>query len=204
MIEKNLNCCEDRQAIFLHNSFYFQEMSMGYHKKFFAMFTGCFCLLLFTSISLGRNMPDYMNPALPVEQRVVDLLGRMTLEEKAAQTLCIWKQKDRLFHADGTVNSVGAGELLKNGMGEIARLTLDTCPEDGARRTNAIQKYLMENTRLGIPVIFHEESLHGFMAKGATSFPQAIALASTWDLKLVGEVFGAAALEAALAAPVTC
>src|SRR5205085_11712233 len=69
-------------------------------------------------------------------------------------------------------------------------------PREMALFTNAIQRYVIEHNRLRIPATFHEEALHGLMAPGATSFPQAIALASTWDTDLAHEVFTAAAAEA--------
>ncbi len=145
----------------------------------------------------GGAMPDYKNPNLLVERRVTDLLGRMTLEEKVAQTLCIWMQED-IISGDGAevrVTPKGA-EVLRHGLGEYARVVQAWDPKTGTERANAIQKHIMENTRLGIPVMFHEESLHGLMAKGATHFPQAIALAGTWDPELHHRIFSAAALEA--------
>ena len=69
-------------------------------------------------------------------------------------------------------------------------------PRATAVFTNAVQKYVIENSRLGIPVTFHEEALHGLVSPGATSFPQAIALAGTWNVDLVHQVFTTAALEA--------
>lgn len=137
--------------------------------------------------------PGYKNKNLPVERRVADLLSRMTLEEKVAQTLCIWRN-DRLFNADGTVKP-GAAELVKNGIGEIARISQEVGPREGALRANTLQKVVMESSRLGIPAIFHDEGLHGLMTKGSTNFPQAMALAGTWDPELAGRVFTAVALE---------
>ncbi len=137
--------------------------------------------------------PGYKNPNLPVERRVTDLLSRMTLEEKVAQTLCIW-QNDRLFNADGTVKP-GAATMVGNGIGEIARISQEVGPREGALRANALQKVVMESSRLGIPAIFHDEGLHGLMTKGSTNFPQAMALAGTWDPDLAGRVFTAVAAE---------
>jgi beta-glucosidase-like glycosyl hydrolase len=142
-----------------------------------------------------ESKPDYRNPSLPVEQRVKDLLGRMTLEEKVAQTEALWKRKELIMDDQGNFSPQKAASVLANGMGEITRASEKKGPRENALFTNAIQKYLIEHTRLGIPAIVHEESLHGFVAPGATSFPQAIALASTWDPKLVEKVFGVAAEE---------
>jgi beta-glucosidase len=139
--------------------------------------------------------PDYRNPKLPVERRVVDLLGRMTLEEKVAQTEALWKLKALIMDEQGNFSPEKAREILKNGMGQITRASEGKGPRENAVFTNAIQKFLVEQTRLGIPAMVHEEALHGHAAQGGTSFPQAIALASTWDVNLVENVFSAAAAE---------
>jgi beta-glucosidase-like glycosyl hydrolase len=141
------------------------------------------------------GLPDYRNPQLPVERRVADLLSRMTLEEKVAETHALWKGKRLIEDEKGDFSPEKAEAVLGNGIGEITRPSEGKGPRENALFSNAIQKYLVEHTRLGIPAILHEESLHGFVARGATSFPQAIALASTWDPALVEKVFGVAALE---------
>jgi beta-glucosidase len=158
------------------------------------------------------NQLPYRNPRLPVDQRVADLLGRMTLEEKVAQTQTMWITTQFKELADDKGNFAPdqkTRELLKLGLGQFGAPSQGatdaekaTAPYFGkgpratAIFTNAIQKYVIENSRLGIPVTFHEEALHGLVSPGATSFPQAIALAGTWDLDLVHEVFTTAALEA--------
>jgi len=129
--------------------------------------------------------PAYRNPNLSVDERVADLLKRMTLEEKVAQLTCLWPRGHDI-----------PPEALKNGIGQIARQQEHKGPRESALFANSIQKYLVENTRLGIPAIFHDEILHGHMAQGGTSFPQPIALASSWDLDLINKVFTAGALEA--------
>ena len=143
----------------------------------------------------GGDQPDYRNPKLPVEQRVADLLSRMTLEEKVAQTHALWMRKALIMDAKGSFSPEKAREALKNGMGQITRASERKGPRENAVFTNAIQKFLVEQTRMGIPAMVHEEALHGHAAQGGTSFPQAIALASTWDVDLVEKVFGAAAAE---------
>ena len=153
----------------------------------------------------------YRNARLPVDQRVTDLLSRMTLEEKVAQTQTMWVSNQIKLFADDKGNfspDPKTQELLKLGLGEIGgagQAASDSekatapyfgkSPRETALFTNAIQKYVIENGRLGIPVLFHEEALHGLVSPGATSFPQAIALAGTWDVDLVREVFSVAALE---------
>jgi beta-glucosidase len=88
-----------------------------------------------------------------------------------------------------------AASLLKDGLGGMTRPSENRGPREEAEFANTLQKWLKENTRLGIPVLFHEECLHGNAAPKGTSFPQAIALASTWDPALVEDVFSATAAE---------
>jgi len=130
----------------------------------------------FARPQVESTKPDYLNPQLPVERRVADLLCRMTLEEKIAQTRALWKQNQLIMDAKGNFSPEKAETVLKNGIGEITRASEQKGPRESAEFTNAIPKFLAVHTRLGIPAIVHEESLHGFVAPGATSFPQAIAL----------------------------
>lgn len=151
----------------------------------------------------------YHDAALPVEQRVADLLSRMTLEEKAAQMMCVWQKKaDTLVDADGNFDPAKARHAFADGhgIGQVGRPSdagsTPTEPRRGrgprahAELTNAIQKFFIENTRLGIPVIFHEECLHGHAAVGGTSFPQPIALAGTFNPELVEALYAMTAEEA--------
>ena len=154
------------------------------------------------SCNSERELPDYKNPDLSVDQRVSDLLSRMSLEEKVAQTLSVWKMKMNFMTPDGDFIPEKADSLLKNGIGHIARpgeVTIEGIPNLSPAKqlkfASAVQKYVIENTRLGIPVIFHEEALHGQQAPGATSFPQALALAATWDTSLITEIFSSIAKE---------
>ena len=146
-----------------------------------------------------EDLLDYKNPKLSVEVRVADLVNRMTLDEKVAQMLCIWGQKKTMLQdEDGKLNLEKIGEHLPNGIGQIGRLN-DTAgglkAAEMAQVANSIQKYFLEETRLGIPVIFHEECLHGLVAKDATSYPQPIGLASTFNPELVEEMYTAIAAE---------
>ncbi len=144
----------------------------------------------------------YQDASLPVEQRVVDLLSRMTLEEKAAQMMCVWQQKaTTLIDAHGAFDPVKARAAFGhgNGIGQVGRPS-DAGGGRGARQqaelTNAIQRFFIEESRLGVPVIFHEECLHGHAAPGATSFPQPIGLAATFNPTLVETLYTMTALEA--------
>ncbi|WP_234036257.1 glycoside hydrolase family 3 N-terminal domain-containing protein [Porphyrobacter sp. YT40] len=141
----------------------------------------------------------YWNANLPVEQRVEDLLARMTLEEKVAQIITIWDSKPKIQGEGDVFDPAKAAAMFPDGIGQIARPSDRSGPssprvvprrsiEDSIQYVIDAQRWAMENTRLGIPILFHEESLHGLAAKDATAFPQAIGLASTWDPALVREI----------------
>src|SRR5262249_26892617 len=146
----------------------------------------------------------YKNPALPAEKRVADLLSRMTLEEKAAQMMCVWQKKaETLVDADGNFDLQKARASFKegHGLGQVGRPSDAGKGKDAremAELTNATQKFFIEHSRLGIPVIFHEECLHGQAAIGGTSFSQPIGLGATFNPKLVEELFTMTAAEARL------
>jgi beta-glucosidase len=153
--------------------------------------------LMPTSAVASEPLLGYRNPELPIEERVVDLLRQMTLEEKIAQMLCIWGQKKTiLLDGAGHPDPAVLRQHLPHGIGQIARLG-DTAgglgPRETAELANAIQKVCEEETRLGIPVVIHEECLHGLAALEATSYPQPIGLASTFDPELVEEIYSAIA-----------
>ncbi|MEO0530088.1 MAG: glycoside hydrolase family 3 N-terminal domain-containing protein [Planctomycetota bacterium] len=158
--------------------------------------------LLLCSTTIVATTPDYRNASLPTEQRVADLLGRMTIEEKAAQMVCIWNEKKtKLLDDEGGFSPERAAEHFGDGhgLGQVGRPG-DTHgsakPADFATLTNAIQKFFVENSRLGIPVQFHDECLHGFVARDATSFAQPIGLASTFNPDLIRRLYAMAAREA--------
>ena len=158
------------------------------------------------------NAPIYKDPRQPVERRVEDLLGRMTLDEKVAQLETIWESKAKLQTVTGDFSSEMASKNFPNGIGGFARPSdkrgvdasnaaagatraINRNARETADYINAAQHWAVERTRLGIPILMHEESLHGYVARDATSFPQAIGLASSWDPDLVTKVFGVAARE---------
>jgi beta-glucosidase len=149
--------------------------------------------------SQADPVPLYKNASAPVAQRVADLLSRMTLEEKVAQISTVWTNKTDMLDANFEFDRAKARRNFPNGIGEFARPQDIHGPESprvdphrDPRRTvalvNAVQHWAMEDTRLGVPVMFHEEGLHGYAAPEATSFPQAIAMASSWDPAMVRRV----------------
>jgi beta-glucosidase len=155
--------------------------------------------------------PLYKQPGAPVDARVEDLLGRMTLDEKIAQMQCLWQKKAGVQNTDTSFSADKASAAYPNGMGMFARPsdrqlgaagaagdageTAHRGPRETAEYVNAVQKWAVERTRLGIPVFMHEEALHGYVAREATSFPQAIGLASSFDPALATRVFSVAARE---------
>ena len=141
----------------------------------------------------------YKNPKLPIQERIDDLLEKMTLKEKVAQLYCfgrVVEMTGMLFDEDHKLLPENMAEIFVDGVCQLGRPAQRTKPRQTAHITNDIQKYLTEETRLGIPALFNEEGLHGLMATGSTSFPQAIALASTWNPNLIREIFGVVAKEA--------
>jgi len=165
-----------------------------------------------TAAIAQSRLPIYKDPHQPVERRVDDLLSRMTLDEKVAQLLTIWEQKAKVQNRDGHFAADKASQAFPNGIGGMARPSdrrgvdasngaaganegVNRNAGDTAEYVNAAQHWAVEHTRLGIPILMHEEALHGYVARGATSFPQAIGLASTWDPDLVTRVFSVASRE---------
>jgi beta-glucosidase len=156
--------------------------------------------------------PLYKDPTAPIPARVEDLLGRMTLEEKVAQMVGIWLTKEKIQTPEAEFSPEAASKAFPHGLGQISRPsdrrgakagahagaepgTVNRTPSETARYINAAQKWSVEKTRLGIPMLMHDEALHGYVARESTSFPQAIALASTWDPALVEKVFSVTARE---------
>jgi beta-glucosidase len=136
--------------------------------------------------------PKYRNPSLPVEDRVADLLSRMTLEEKVHEITGGAEMQAEVIDSTGTFTTEQARAAFREWSNPDYPLT----PRRSAVLRNGVQRFLREKTRLGIPALFMGEALHGFMEYHSTSFPQALALASTWDPDLVHQVFTAAGDEA--------
>lgn len=158
---------------------------------------GVFALLLACGLTASAQQALYKNAKASVEDRVNDLVGRMTVEEKIGQLLCPlgWPMYEK------TAKGVQPSELFMKRMGEVpiggfwavlradpwTQKTLETGlnPEQSAKALNALQKYAVEKTRLGIPILFAEETPHGHMAIGTTVFPTALSQASTFDTDLM-------------------
>ena len=155
-------------------------------------------------------LPVYKQATQPIEARVADLISRMTVEEKVGQLICPlgWE----MYTKTGK-NSVEPSALFKQKMNEVpigsfwamlradpwTQKTLETGlnPELSAKAINALQRYAVEQTRLGIPILFAEECPHGHMAIGTTVFPTSLTAASTWNPGLLYDMGAAIGLEAA-------
>jgi beta-glucosidase len=150
-------------------------------------------------------LPLYKDARAPVDLRVRDLMGRMTLDEKVAQIITLSRTKRDVMDDALRFDPAKATAAYPNGIGQIARpsdrggaATASNAANDSTGRwrkpadtiafVNAAQDWARTKTRLGIPIVFHEEALHGYMAPEATSFPQAIAMASGFDPGLVERV----------------
>lgn len=158
-----------------------------------------YCLMSMLPLSIiAQPLPAYKNATLPISERVNDLLNRMTPAEKFWQLFMIpgdlgsdeTKYKNGIFGFQVSAVSEGGdatSQLLNYKAEENAYIL--------AKKVNSIQKYFVEKTRLGIPMMAFDECLHGLVRKGATSFPQAIGLAASWDTSLMKKVATAIALE---------
>jgi len=141
----------------------------------------------------------YQDPTQATEDRVRDLLSRMTLREKLAQMHALWlvlsedgnhKMRPDASNDFSTGDPERVKQLFANGLGQITRPlgTVGVDPREGVRALNRFQKDIIEGTRLGIPVMSHEECLSGLMAQGATLFPTPLAMAGTWNPELIERV----------------
>lgn len=152
------------------------------------------------------------------DPEIAALIADMTLDEKLAQLSCIWINKGQILDENGDFSPAKMKEVHPHGVGCFAR-PQDTMgmevteerkdvndatvvrrmsartPSETVKLTNAVQKWMIEETRLGIPTLFHEEGLHGFQGRYATSFPQSIALASTFDPELLERIYDITARE---------
>jgi beta-glucosidase len=148
-----------------------------------------------------KTMP-YRDASLPIDERVADLLSRMTLEEKVAQMLGVWQGKAaKLVDDQGRFDHAKAKAEFGHGhgLGQVGRPSDaggGLTAKDNAQLTNDIQRFFIEESRLGIPVIFHEECLHGQAAREGTSFSQPIGLGATFDPDLVERLYTMTAAEA--------
>ena len=176
-------------------------------KKIALIALGCLIVLG----AFPQNALPYKDASLPVDQRVEDLLSRMTLQEKIGQ-LCFptgWEMYTKRGDKEVSPSELYIARTEKMPLGGFwatlradpwTRKTLQTglTPELAAKALNQLQKHAVENTRLGIPLFFAEECMHGHMAIGTTVFPTGLAQGSTWNPGLIRDMAEAIALEARL------
>ena len=163
-------------------------------------------MLCACGITATAQQPIYKQASASVEDRIEDLLDRMTLEEKVGQICCPlgWEMYTKVSSDSVTISELFKKQMSAAPLGSYwavlradpwTQKTLETGlnPELSAKALNALQKYAVENTRLGIPILFAEECPHGHMAIGTTVFPTSISQASTWNRDLIyqmGKVIG--------------
>jgi beta-glucosidase len=147
--------------------------------------------------------PPYKDPHLAVSRRVEDLLSRMTVEEKIRQLDMYWGKEVADMdgpnadgrHTDGHEASAWSAQKTAASFGTLGAGSVHDLYPLSAGITNSIQRYTMEKTRLGIPVLFIEEGLHGYSGLGSTSFPIPLQLSGAWDTTLLYDVGRAIATE---------
>ncbi len=137
----------------------------------------------------SQARPFYLDSTRPIPERLRDLLARMSLEEKLSQLTSYW-YNDLVRNRELSAEKMQV--LLGSGIGQISRIGGSSAmpPREVARAGNAIQRHLVEHTRLGIPAILHEECCLGYLGLGGTIFPQMIGLASSWNPDLVRRITG--------------
>ncbi|WP_175621636.1 glycoside hydrolase family 3 N-terminal domain-containing protein [Chryseobacterium schmidteae] len=157
---------------------------------------------LLSTTFITAQKPLYKDPKQPIEARVQDLLKHMTPEEKFWQCFMIPGDLDNVpkgQYSHGIFGlQVSAGNQGGGVAGQLLKYNANEDAERLAKKINAIQKYFVEESRLGIPIIPFDEALHGLMREGATAFPQAIGLSATFNPELMKEVLTAIAKESKL------
>lgn len=157
---------------------------------------------LLSTTFITAQKPLYKDSKQPIEARVQDLLKRMTPEEKFWQCFMIPGDLDNVpkgQYVQGIFGlQVSAGNQGGGVAGQLLKYNANEDAERLAKKINAIQKYFLEESRLGIPIIPFDEALHGLMREGATAFPQAIGLSATFNPELMKEVSTAIAKESKL------
>ena len=138
-------------------------------------------------------VPAFRDPSKPVADRVSDLLGRMTLAEKIGQITGVWVQPEQI-QASGMDERAFFKKTMPDGVGSVGPTQFLAAEADVGLR-NRMQRFLVEETRLGIPAMFHDEGCHGLVKPGSSSFPNPLGLACSWDPELIERIFHVVAFE---------
>lgn len=169
---------------------------MNLMTKKFRILTCCIILMTAFCFNAAFSQPlPYKNKLLHVDERVKDLLGRMTSEEKIRQ-LDMYSGKEILPMEGNHEASVYNEDNLTKALGNFSPGSIHDFYPAYSSLSNQVQHYVITHSRLGIPVMFIEEGLHGYSGKGSTSFPIPLALAATWDTSLVYKTGRSIATEA--------
>ncbi|MCR9269468.1 MAG: glycoside hydrolase family 3 C-terminal domain-containing protein [Hyphomonadaceae bacterium] len=192
--------------------------SMGLLATTGLILQACQAISPMPEIGAQEATDSFVSAPLSNDPEIAALIADMTLDEKLAQLSCIWINKGQILDENGDFSPEKMAATYPHGVGCFAR-PQDTMgmeqteerkdvndatvvrrmsartPSETVKLTNAVQQWMIEETRLGIPTLFHEEGLHGFQARYATSFPQSIALASTFDPELLERVYSITARE---------
>ena len=159
---------------------------------------------LFADGSSNKSAPAYKRAELPVDERVSDLIKRMTTEEKARQLDMYFGCKDFLdthknltidHHTHAKPDAIFDPHFAETNLGRLGVGSIHDLFPSG-RLYNTIQNWVIQSSRLGIPALFIEEGLHGYMGYNQTVFPQSVNLATTWNPDLARETGAAIAAEA--------
>ena len=154
-------------------------------KRLYSLIISYVCLL--QVVFAGQGYVKYKDSSLSAAERVEDLMSRMTIDEKVAQLM---QMGSHMIIHDGEIDHAKMKAICKkNGIGFFEGITLTG--DEAYRIMNEVQSYMMDSTRLGIPVFTLTESLHGSVNDGATIYPQAIALGSTFNSGLVYQMTSA-------------
>lgn len=143
-----------------------------------------------------KDQAIYKNPNASIDDRVNDLLSKMTLEEKTMQLNAASIRKSAATEEGVEPIESSIEEQIKHGIGFIENTFDQRMPDKSVEMVNSLQQYLKEKTRLGIPAIIGTECLHGHAGRNSTVFPTPLAMASSWNTKLVNEVFDVVGREA--------
>ncbi|MEO0734453.1 MAG: glycoside hydrolase family 3 N-terminal domain-containing protein, partial [Bacteroidota bacterium] len=146
----------------------------------------------------------YRDADEPTADRIADLINRMTLEEKVAQVTAVWADKKKMYGPNFSFDPDSAAVRMPLGIGHVTRPSERQGPPEPGRTgaeevtyLNTLQKWMVEETRLGIPALAHEESLHGLAATNATSWGQPISVAATFNRDLTRQLYTIAARQTA-------
>lgn len=121
----------------------------------------------------------YRDASAPIEERVEDLMSRMSLKQKIDQITCLFTSGEGMPDFE---------KLVPEGIGNVGAMSVADRVEDIAEYSYRLQKHLVENTEFGIPALLHVEAISGGLFTGATAFPSAIGQASTWDPEIISQM----------------